>query len=68
MTGPRGGKSEISRRLSSFVKVKQSNQKDEKQQEKPPYFEYLLTKFTQPEEIFGPWSLKQLQVNSMEYE
>lgn len=47
--GPPGtAKSEISRRISSVV--------DDKN-----YFEYLLTKFTTPEEIFGPLSIKELK-------
>ncbi|WP_052193994.1 AAA family ATPase [Cetobacterium sp. ZOR0034] len=47
--GPPGtAKSEISRRISSVID-------DEN------YFEYLLTKFTTPEEIFGPLSIKELK-------
>ena len=47
--GPPGtAKSEISRRISSVI-------------EDENYFEYLLTKFTTPEEIFGPLSIKELK-------
>lgn len=50
--GPPGtAKSEISRRLNELVS-------DSK------YFEYLLTKFTTPEEIFGPLSLSELEKDS----
>ena len=49
LVGPPGtAKSEIARRLSQVVK-------DGK------YFEYLLTKFTTPEELFGPISLNNLK-------
>jgi MoxR-like ATPase len=49
LIGPPGtAKSEISRRVSSVI-------------EKSNYFEYLLTKFTTPEEIFGPISIKNLE-------
>ncbi|TDT71935.1 MoxR-like ATPase [Hypnocyclicus thermotrophus] len=49
LIGPPGtAKSEISRRVSSVI-------------EKKKYFEYLLTKFTTPEEIFGPISIKNLE-------
>lgn len=47
--GPPGtAKSEISRRISNII-------------EDGNYFEYLLTKFTTPEEIFGPLSIKELK-------
>jgi len=49
LIGPPGtAKSEISRRISQVVKD-------------TDYYEYLLTKFTTPEEIFGPLSIKELK-------
>ncbi len=49
LIGPPGtAKSEISRRLSEVI-------------EDSSYFEYLLTKFTTPEEVFGPISIKELE-------
>lgn len=47
--GPPGtAKSEVARRISDIFSENE-------------YFEYLLTKFTTPEEIFGPISLKELE-------
>ena len=49
IVGPPGtAKSEVARRLSCIIKD-------------GGYFEYLLTKFTTPEEIFGPLSIKELK-------
>ena len=49
LIGPPGtAKSEISRRISKSI-------------ENGTHFEYLLTKFTTPEEIFGPISIKELE-------
>lgn len=51
LVGPPGtAKSEISRRISDVFDTK--------------YFEYLLTKFTTPEELFGPVSIKELENDS----
>jgi len=57
LVGPPGtAKSEISRRLREILADTDSE----------TYFEYLFTKFTTPEEIFGPLSIKQLQNDKFE--
>lgn len=57
LVGPPGtAKSEISRRLREILADSGSE----------TYFEYLFTKFTTPEEIFGPLSIKQLQNDKFE--
>ena len=57
LVGPPGtAKSEISRRLREILADPDSE----------TYFEYLFTKFTTPEEIFGPLSIKQLQNDKFE--
>lgn len=57
LVGPPGtAKSEISRRLREILADSDSE----------TYFEYLFTKFTTPEEIFGPLSIKQLQNDKFE--
>lgn len=54
LIGPPGtAKSEISRRFNRIFKEES-------------YFEYLLTKFTTPEEIFGPLSIHKLQEDKFE--
>ncbi len=51
LVGPPGtAKSEISRRVAEVFDTK--------------YFEYLLTKFTTPEELFGPVSIRELENDS----
>ncbi len=57
LVGPPGtAKSEISRRLREILA----------DSGRETYFEYLFTKFTTPEEIFGPLSIKQLQNDKFE--
>lgn len=52
LIGPPGtGKSMVARRVSQALKTEQT----------PPYFEYLLTKFSTPEEIFGTLSISELK-------
>lgn len=54
LIGPPGtGKSLIARRMTHALGVKQSGD----------YFEYLLTKFSTPDEIFGPLSIKELKAD-----
>lgn len=54
LIGPPGtGKSLIARRISECLKTSELAQSD--------YFEYLLTKFSTPEEIFGPLSISELK-------
>ena len=49
LIGPPGtAKSQMSRSLAEIIK-------------NGTYFEYLLTKFTTPEELFGPISIKELE-------
>ena len=57
LVGPPGtAKSEISRRLREIIADCDDG----------AYFEYLFTKFTTPEEIFGPLSIKKLQNDKFE--
>lgn len=54
LIGPPGtGKSLIARRMASSLASKSQKDND--------YFEYLLTKFSTPEEIFGPLSISELK-------
>ena len=57
IVGPPGtGKSLISRRIAETIaSTNDSNSYD--------YFEYLLTKFSTPEEIFGPLSITELKAD-----
>lgn len=53
LVGPPGtGKSMVARRMSDALATEQG---------KNNYFEYLLTKFSTPEEIFGPLSISELK-------
>lgn len=58
LIGPPGtGKSMISRRISEALSPQTQN---------PAYFEYLLTKFSTPEELFGPLSINALKQDRFE--
>lgn len=55
LVGPPGtGKSLIARRMSESLAKNTATQNND-------YFEYLLTKFSTPEEIFGPLSISELK-------
>ena len=58
LIGPPGtGKSMVSRRISQSLAP---------QQDTSPYFEYLLTIFSTPEELFGPLSISALKQDKFE--
>lgn len=58
LIGPPGtGKSMVSRRISQAIAPKEGAS---------PYFEYLLTKFSTPEELFGPLSISALKQDRFE--
>jgi MoxR-like ATPase len=58
LIGPPGtGKSLIARRIADCLDAKDT------ERESQAYFEYLLTKFSTPEEIFGPLSITELKAD-----
>jgi len=58
LIGPPGtGKSLIARRIANSIAHSSDNKNDN------GYFEYLLTKFSTPEEIFGPLSITELKAD-----
>lgn len=60
LIGPPGtGKSMVARRIADCFKTSAVNDTETKKSN--DYFEYLLTKFSTPEEIFGPLSIKSLK-------
>lgn len=58
LIGPPGtGKSMVARRVAEVFQANQETQSES------DYFEYLLTKFSTPEEIFGPLSITELKAD-----
>lgn len=56
LVGPPGtAKSLLARRVASCLQSAENNN------DNPIYFEYLLTKFSTPEEVFGPLSISELK-------
>ncbi len=65
LIGPPGtGKSMVARRIADCFKTSASNDTETKKSN--DYFEYLLTKFSTPEEIFGPLSINALKKDRFE--
>lgn len=62
LLGPPGtGKSDLARRLASATELLSTEDNGKSDSFQNSYFERLLTKYTNPEELFGPLSLRALE-------